>query len=305
MANRSNYAKVCPSHITDGLFVPSRSKAGKTDIRRLFDDGEIHFMGFDQLSCFDQCILLAVCARTGIKGIVVKGNENDITGENTPLRLPMLDMEKKDAATELKHTVTRVTAYSLLEDIGDTGKGGLKYKHLIDSLKRLSNITVYRCKNGRGGSMSLLNFEHDENKNLVISLNWRLADAILGKCQNIQVSLHERRQLKSKVAKILHAWLCSNVRLGHKLMNGQGASYERLCVHVWGEAYNELSKTNKRNKISMIKQALTEIGELDKWEVSKYKNKAVVTRPKEIPFEEDVVGTPGEIAEMIRKEKPD
>jgi len=277
---KSSHAKFCPTHLADGLFVPRRKEEKKTDIKKWFDGGEIRFLGYAQLSAFDQSVLLSVCARTGIEGLLVKGNEKDLKGVETQLPLPM---KKAGALAEGTHTHTMTSIYAILKDIGyeKTSMGKQLYWYIVESSLRLSNITVYRKKGSKGGSMNLLNFGHDELGRLAISLNWRLADAILGGMQNIQVSLSERRTLKSPVAKILHAWLCGHIRLGESLMNGQGASYDTLCKHVWGKGIEEKSRSAKSKNKTSVKKALQEINSLSGWKVYFYKDKVVINRGKE------------------------
>ncbi|WP_431194149.1 hypothetical protein, partial [Pseudomonas viridiflava] len=49
-------------------------------------------------------------------------------------------------------------------------------------------------------------------------------------------SLFERKGLETEVAKTLHAWLCSNIRIGRALGNGNGAHLDTIALHVWGGA---------------------------------------------------------------------
>ena len=296
--NKSSYTKFCPTHLADGLFVPRRDPKKKTDIKKWYDGGEIRFVGFAQLGCFDQSILLAVCARTGMEGLLVKGDEKDLKGIKTQLSLPM---EKTGALATGNHTFAKTSVYSILKDVGyeknDMGKK--LYWEVVESLLRLANVTVYRRKASKGGSMNLLNFGHDEHGRVAITLNWRLADAILGGMQNIQISLTERRQLKTAVAKILHAWLCGYVRLGKELMNGQGANYDTLCRHVWGENFDFKSRSTQSKQRKLVKEALEEIGELSGWKVQTYKTKVLVKRSNSLPWTEEEIGTPGEIEDQI------
>jgi len=295
----SKYAKICPTHLTDGLFVPKRKKAAKTDIERIYDGGIIHFMGFAQLSGFDQTVLFAVCARAGIEGLYLLGDKDDLKNQYT--LFPMLleeKLERKSAVTESAITYEKVTAYSLLKDIGKAD-GKRNYRLLIDSLKRLSNITVYREKNGQGGSMNMLSFAHDKFKNIQISLNWRLAGAILGEQQNVQVSITERLEIPSAAGKILHAWCSGYLKRGGDHFFEQGISYEKLCQHVWGEkVFDDLSKQRKSDRIQSLKKALKEINKLEWWTVKLGKTKAHIKRPKNAPWIEEIVGTPGEIEDL-------
>lgn len=288
----AQFAKVCPTHLADGLFVPRSEPEGKTDIRNIWDGGEIHFMGYKQLSVFDQSVLFSACARTGVEGLLVIGNSKSTEGKEVQLKLPLLtdeELKKEGVVKSQNHSLGKTSAYLMLIDTG-VKPGGYQYQRLIESLKKLSNITVYRSKitdSGKkvGGSMNLLSFTHDENDQIVIFLNWRLAGAILGNNQNIQISLVERRKLKNSVAKILHAWCCGFIRLGECLMNGRGASYDSLCQHVWGISYYELSENAKKQKRRRVKEALEELSSLDGWQVEFYKHKVTICRGDALPIE--------------------
>ncbi len=69
----SDYAKIDPAFMTDGLFVPKANKSKAINIKREWDKGEIGFRGV-QLGAMHQSVLLAVCARTGRDGLCIEGN---------------------------------------------------------------------------------------------------------------------------------------------------------------------------------------------------------------------------------------
>jgi hypothetical protein len=300
----SKYAKICPTHLTDGLFVPKRKKGVPTDIERPYDGGTIHFMGYAQLSGFDQSVLFAICARAGIQGLYLLGNKDDLKNQYTLFPLLLEEkLERKDAVKESAITYEKVTAYSLLTDIGKND-GKKNYQLLLDSLKRLGNIQVYREKNGRGGSMNMLSFGHDEFGNIEISLNWRLAGAILGEQQNVQVSITERLKVPSAAGKILHAWCSGYLKRGGDHFFEQGISYDKLCQHVWGQdVFKGLSKPKISDRRAAVKKALKEIGTLEGWTVKFGKTKAHIKRPKKAPWIEETVGTPGEIEDLYEKHR--
>jgi hypothetical protein len=66
--------------------------------------------------------------------------------------------------------------------------------------------------------------------------------------QHVKISLFERNELKSEVAKLLHCWFCSNIRLGRTLGNGNGAHLDTLAPHVWGHAAWEGFSASDRSK---------------------------------------------------------
>ena len=287
----SHYAKFDPAFITDGLFVPRANRNKAINIKRTWDQGEIGFRGV-QLGAMHQSVLLAICARTGRNGLLVEGSSNDLMAKQLWLDLAA----NKDAANE-PSSLVRTSAYSILIDAGiDTSEKG--YAQLIDALRDLTTLTVFRDVNKVGGASNLLSFSNNEDK-LAISLNWRLAGAIFGN-QNIQVSLHERLKLSSPQARILHAWLSAHVRKHGSLMAGKGASLDALMPHIWGDG--KVTKQTKSNRRKRLKLAIDEINKLEPWELSIEGKRVYVSRPKTLDplafirgeFEEAT--TPGELA---------
>lgn len=302
--NVSQYAKIDPAFLADGLFRPRSNLKVNIDVRREFDGGRIRFLG-PQLGAAHQSVLLALCARTGRDGIHLVGDAKDLRGQQlrlglTPEQQVIQSIVDDVDLQETSYSRVDVTAYSLLIDAGlhDNSKD---YKRLIDMMSELASMTVYRAVGRKGGVSQLLSFRHDDDK-MAISLNWRLADAIFGH-QNVQVSLYERRALKSPTARILHAWLSAHIRLGKSLMNGQGAMVDTLCRHVWGEDQKKVSNVAASKRRRQVKDALSEINGLDGWVAIESGLKCFVTRPKSLHFLDENVGTPGQAAELIHFDK--
>jgi len=296
----SHYAKIDPAFLADGLFRPRANVKENIDVRRDFDGGRIRFLG-PQLGAVHQSVLLALCARTGRDGIHLIGDAKDLRGKQlklglTPEQQVIQSIVDDVDLQETSFSRVDVTAYSLLIDAGlhDNSKD---YKRLMDMMTELASMTVYRTVGKKGGISRLVSFRHDGDK-MVVSLNWRLADAIFGH-QNIQVSLHERMQLKSPISKILHAWLSAHIRLGRSLMEGQGVMVDTLCKHVWGEDQKSVARDTASKRRKQVKDALKEINNLDGWIATVERSKCFVTRPKFLGLLEEMVGTPGEAAELI------
>jgi hypothetical protein len=119
------------------------------------------------------------------------------------------------------------------------------------------------------------------------------------------VSLHERNLLENETAKILHAWLCSNIRLGQSLgKHGNGAHIDTLAPHVWGAAHNDESAKVRSVRRSLLSAALEDIADKTThlngghgWVIDKSSDGLVlVSRPKTLPKVELITGmTPGEL----------
>ena len=149
----------------------------------------------------------------------------------------------------------------------------------------MSTVSVYREVPGRKKRISpLVQFPKAfEGDKLPIRLNWRLAASIFGE-QNVRVSLNERRNLETPIAKIMHCWFSCFIREGQSLMAGRGASLSTLAAHVWGR--RPASDAVWRKRRTMLKKALQEeVGQLPGWGVVPDDNRRAVwhiSRPKQL-----------------------
>jgi len=272
----SSYAKVDPTFFVDGLFVPAANKNKAINIKKKWDGGVVSFRGV-QLGVAHQSVLLAICARAGRDGkLVVNANEKD--------KLIKL-MNVKDAAKSEPIAIVSISAADILNDV-NLGGSGASYKRLSEYLIDLQTLVVYRGVGNNGGTSNVLGRCEHKGDRFEISLNWRLANAILGKSNNsfIQVSLSERNKLKTPVGKILHAWLCSNVRLGSSLGFGSGVMLDSLMAHVWGDA-SKVSASALSVRRTRLRGALNDINKLEGWvgqEDENIKDKYSISRPRKI-----------------------
>lgn len=296
----SKHARYDPAFATDGLFVPTAKKGTALyDVGRDYDDGEIRFEGV-QLTAAHQSVLLAVCARTGRDGLLVRGTKDDPLGDDC-LGRSVVSLDDAPVARSLKGTgsakeqnttIVECSAYSLLIDAGmDTG--GKSYQQVVRLLTQLSTVTVYRRVGKAGASSHLLSFDHVDDR-MVIALNWRLAASILGE-QNVRISLSERHQLGGSVARVLHAWLSCHVRSGGSLMAGQGARLDTLVRHVYDK--RPVSDAVQRKRRQQVRAAVSEINQLAGWAAA-VDGRGIVrfSRPTIIEMT-----TPGEDAESTKR----
>jgi len=308
----SAFANYDPAFACDGLFVPRSQKGWALyDVGKEFDRGEIKFEGV-QLTAAHQSVLLAVCARTGRHGLDVLGSRSDLKGLQVSLDLDdkpeitiedeidaLLDMLFDDieagVAPNQNTALLEVSAYSLLTDAGLVG-GGNGYKRMIELLRQLSSVSVYRCVGKMGATSRLISFKHNGDR-MNILVNWRLAAAVLGNGQFARISLFERSDLKTAAAKVLHAWLCCHMRPGSSFMGRQGVYLDTLIPHVWGKrpAMNALATRKRR---MALRDALSEIGSLGGWAVTNGSrdNAFHIARPKDPYAHEPVekwLKTPG------------
>jgi Replication protein C (RepC) len=136
-----------------------------------------------------------------------------------------------------------------------------------------------------------VSFNHRSGE-ICIAANPRMTRAVF-RGQHVKVSLFERNELESEVAKLLHCWFCSNIRLGRALGNGNGAHLDTLAPHVWGHAaWEGFSASDRSKKRGQLRAALDEIADRTRGvqggmgcTVGKTNSGLVgVSRPKELPF---------------------
>jgi hypothetical protein len=303
------YARLDPAHAFDGLFVPTKGKKrGRLLVeQRRFGALEIGFQGFEQLGTDDQSILLALTAQLGIDGLVIDAEPAGPVSQQ--LRLA-LNFSKDDGAPLASK---RTTLRSLLIDAGhnpDTSTTKAKA-----SLNRLRAAQIRELDRSTGWdrvcNLISVSFNHNTGE-IHVAANPRLTGAVF-RGQHVKVSLFERNELESEVAKLLHCWLCSNIRLGRALGNGNGAHIDTLAPHVWGlQAWESASTKVKSQRRAQLRSALDEIADRTRklhggygWSIDRTSSGLVlVSRPKELPMYDEMELTPGEY-ERIMEGIPD
>lgn len=300
------YAKMDPAHLFDGLFVPVSGKARPKLCVHPKKHGEfqIGFYGYDQLGAFDQSVLLAVAAQLGIDGLIVNPDPLGEVGQQ--LRLQMYPKDVKDCRREYRAKKTSLR--SLLLDAGhkdaDNGKAMADIK---TALNRLGNAQINEVNPFTGWNQRCNLISTSWNNlsgELFIAANPRMSGAIF-RGQHVKVSLFERNALSSDVAKILHAWLCSNVRLGRSLGNGHGTMLDTLLPHVWGPDHDKKTAAYVMSKRrSKLRSALDEIRDATRtldggygWEIDRDSSDLIwIARPKALPVQEAKFGlTPSDL----------
>lgn len=288
---RPAYAKIDPAHLFDGLFIPTNGKArGRILVEpRRFGHLDIGFQGFEQPGSDDQSILLALTAQLGIDGLVIDANPTGPISQK--LRLA-LDFEKPDTAPIASK---RTTLRSLLIDSGYKDfESGRALNSAKDSLNRLSNVQIREVNHNTGWdrrcNLISVSFNHKSGE-IYVAANPRLTAAVF-RGQHVKISLFERNELETEVAKIMHCWLCSNIRLGRSLGDGNGAHLDALAPHVWGKAWEGYAASDKSKKRKLLRDALNEIEDKTRglqngmgWAIDQTSSGLVmVSRPKALPF---------------------
>lgn len=299
------FCRFDPAHLFDGLFVPTKGKKrGRLYVPpRKFGDLEISFQGFEQLGADDQSLLLAISAQLGIDGLLIQeGSGGEIS------RQLWLDLQLQGETERATARTRKTTLRSLLTDAGYKSAGSTRDAKAI--LNRLANAQV-REVNKRTGWDRRCNIISTHFNTLTgetfIAANPRLA-GVLFQGQHIRVSLHERRELETEQAKLLHCWLCSYVQLGKSLGNGNGAKVENLIHHVYGPG--ETSRKTASVRRGKIRDALDEIRDKtaglhrpgEGWAIDHQGGGLVtVSRPKKIPMSEAMTEAAQRIIEKSKE----
>lgn len=283
------YARFDPAHVFDGLFVPTRGKKRERLFLkpRRFGKLEIGFHSFEQLGADDQSILLALTAQLGIDGVVIYATPTGPISKQLRLELAF----NEDDGMPLKSR--RTSLRSLLIDAGYNPDSSTdKAKEILNRL-RATQIREINTETGwdRACNLISVSFNHKSGE-IHVAASPRLTAAVF-QGQHVKISLFERNELESEVAKLLHCWFCSNIRLGRALGNGNGAHIDTLAPHVWGvAAWESFSKQSKSQKRGQLRAALDEIADRTRglqggmgWAIDQTSSGLVlVSRPKELPL---------------------
>lgn len=299
------YTKFDPAHLFDGLFVPTNGKKrGRLLVApRSFGNLEIGFQGFEQLGADDQSILLALTAQLGIDGLIIDSNPQGPVSRQLRLGLDFNDDDGAPLASK------RTSLRSLLIDAGHNPDTSTEKAKASLNRLRATQIREINSISGWDRVCNLISVSYNHKSGeIYVAANPRLTSAVF-KGHHIKISLFERNTLVSEVAKILHCWLCSNIRLGHKLGCGNGAHVDTLAPHVWGQAdWVSASRKVRSTRRSQLRDALDEIYDCTKslhggygWSIDQTGSGIVlVSRPEELPVAEGRLDmSPSEFHEVM------
>ena len=162
------------------------------------------------------------------------------------------------------------------------------------SLNRLRGAQIREINQETGWdrvcNLIAVEFSHRSDR-LHVAVNPRLTGVIF-KPQYINISLIERNALKTEVAKLLHCWLSSHIRLGKSQLNRNGIHIDSLGPHVWGcEQWEKSSAPTLSKRRSQLISALKEISGCNRnidgareWAIDMDGNGIVkISRPNKMP----------------------
>ncbi len=268
------HARHDPAHcLAPGLFRSLKRgdrKYFKLDVK--YDYGEkqqLRFVGFEPLDAQDMRMLQGIVALSGPKGIVLEPEPSTDCGRQLRLMLETkLDAERADAL------VVKGTLGGLMREIGYLTDGAAARQDLKDSLRRMSNVTVFVSEGQREASFHLLSYVFDEaDGSLFIALNPRVTEAILGRRGFTRIDMHEVRALKSDPARLLHQRLCGWISPGKPRV----VELDTLCMYVWPDKNDNTNTVKTRRQT--VRKAMLELKGLG-WDITECgKNKFEINRP--------------------------
>jgi hypothetical protein len=246
-------------------------KKSKLDVSYKFRDNEIlRFVGFEPLGADDLRLLQGLVSLGGPHGILLDTEPNSKISRQLRLFLdPKLDAATQDAL------VVKETLYKLLNETGLTNTGD-NIKVLKASLLRMSNVTVHVTSGNREASYHLMSYaiDNDEGK-ILVALNPRLTEAILGNRAFAFVDMAEVRALENDPARLIHQRLCGWIDQG----KFGRVELDTLCSYVWPNEVTNPNAIKKRHQT--IRKGLAELAALEGWTVNEYaKGKWEIKRPR-------------------------
>lgn len=227
----------------------------KLELNQKFGEVELTWRGPNQLSIPDQSVLLAAMACA--KGCEVQEEQaDDPMADHAALALLQPTGHRFQTASIWVPTTFR----RLSRHCAASGHAGPNTAQVKASLKRLTETTIWMRSGDREGSTRLLAWSYSQADSVLLTLNWRLVDALCGR-QYSRINLHHRCLLTTDVAKALHFSLSCQIQPGvawaYKLDN--------LQKHVWGDQAEGEALRQRRTK---LRKALDALASLPTWSTS-------------------------------------
>lgn len=250
-----NIAKV------DGLVVPLSRKDKRRSGFELYypskdeynsDGVNFTFRIFQQLSAWDESVLLVILKLVGLRGKLLNPEP-----EGPNVSLVRRDLNACGSGLVEATLLVDDSYYGeILRNMGLNTKG--KARALLrESLKRLTAATLWvRHRDGSEGSMNLLTTRVSSDEHLQFSIHYLLAKAFLGHSRWARIDLDERWALSGDIPRILHRWLSAWLDEGEE----QSVRLSTLERHVWG---NNSTGDDRPRRFQDLRKALLEIAALD------------------------------------------
>lgn len=234
-----------------GLFTARTAGVDVLDAEYRLGDVELRMLAVHRPRPADLMLLATLLALAG-----PAGREPDEARADSAL---VAALECSPAAAGVGTLVVRAARARVLSECG-VRDGGSTRNALIESLRRLSQLTVIVRRGPQEASMHLLSYSIDTSTGeLAVALSPRLSAAILGG-RHVRLELAEMRELREH-ARVLYARVCSWIDPGRT----RAVRLSVLMSYLWPDAPRGAWEVRDRRRI--VRRAMSELGELAGWRV--------------------------------------
>jgi len=223
-------------------------------------DEFIEFKALEALGVDDLRILQGLIALAGPKGQILSPSPETVRAAT--LRD---ELELRWDAHRANALVVHDSFRRLAKEIGYKNfESGNTYNLIKKSLERLFQVTIFVQKGKTRLGFHLLSIygSNEDTDNLIVALNPRITEAILGQRPYTRIDMNEVRTLKHDTTRLLHQHLSAVIDPG----NSQKFKIETLTSYVWPTA---ASGSTHRMRTKSIIQALEEISLTKNWMITK------------------------------------
>jgi hypothetical protein len=231
------------------------SSRDKLELTQTVGEVQLTWRGPNQLSIPDQSVLLAAMACA--KGCEVLEEQR---AEPAAGQMALALLEPTGHRFQTASVWIPTTFRMLSRHCAASGHAGPNTSQVKASLKRLTETTIWMRSGDREGSTRLLAWSYSQADSALLTLNWRLVDALCGRRYS-RINLHHRGLLATDVAKALHFSLSCQI--------GPGGSWayklDNLQRHVWGDQAEGEALRQRRTK---LRKALEALAGLPTWSTS-------------------------------------
>lgn len=242
-------------------------KKNKLDITYEYGENtKMRFIGFEPLGVDDMRLLQAIIGMSGLSKLMIE-HDNFVDGKSDQLRKLLIDNMDDH---QWKSRVLETSLYGIIKTIGYEDHGQ-KRKQIMQSLIRLSNVSIIYTKDKKHFSTKLLSYLVDEESgNLFVANNPKVTEAILGNRSYTYIDMNEVRSLKTDTARILHQRLSAVIDIG----KDKNINISTLIDYVW---FNEVDTTSStiRMRKKRIKKSLEEMSSSGGWVIDLISDKCV------------------------------
>ena len=272
------HARHDPAHcLAPGLFRSLKRgdrKKLKLDISYPYGNESIRFWGPEPLGVDDLRVLQGLVAMAGVSGASGAGIDllPDTKSVHGQALRHLLDL--KWEATDKKAMVVQGSFGQLARELGYADSGGAQFKTIRDCIERLWAVSVIVDHGGRRQGFRILSqYASDRTQGqLLVALNPRLSEALVGGHSHTRIDMKEVRALRTDPARLLHQRLCGWINPG----DTRAVKLETLCSYVWPEEANPEAMKKRRKGVCRALDELKSIG----WGVTGYaKEKWRIQRP--------------------------